>query len=66
MKRLIPLTVLTLPLSAVPFAELNHILGETYGIYTDLSDTSTGLYEMPGWNAHFGVRVSLCPVPRFP
>jgi len=41
------------------FAELNNIAGETYWIYTDLSGKAAGLYEMPGRNAHFGVRVGL-------
>jgi len=41
------------------FAELNNIGGEDFWIYADLSGKAAGLYEMPGRNAHFGIRVGL-------
>ncbi len=41
------------------FAELNNIGGEDYMVYADLSGNAAGLYEMPGRNAHFGLRVGL-------
>jgi outer membrane receptor protein involved in Fe transport len=41
------------------FVELNNIGGEAYWIYADLSGQAAGLYEMPGRNAHFGIRVGL-------
>lgn len=41
------------------FAELNNIGGAAYWIFADLSGNAAGLYQMPGRNAHFGVRVGL-------
>lgn len=41
------------------FVELNNIGGEAYWIFADLSGQAAGLYEMPGRNAHFGIRVGL-------
>ena len=41
------------------FAELNNLSAAACWIYADLSGKAAGLYEMPGRNAHVGLKVGL-------